>query len=224
MMACAVAGATVLAAPPVLEQQFHALEKVLTLHDGEVYDSRQHLTWYDPANQRWRQEFIDQTGPGTNNTEVLDVKNNVQFLIRKYPNSTSTCTVMPSRGPVPPFVLDPTAVDTGPTTFAGQPAELWAWDDAPPPGPFGYLQHLTATVQAKPAAGRSPALLSTNSTGLDPECMCSPAPCRPKPCTHTALQSFDHLVVGPMPDWLWPPVPAGCVHEEFASQFARASD
>jgi len=85
---------------------------------------------------------------------------------------------------------------------------------------FGYAQHLIATVQANPAAGRSPALLMTNSTGQDPECMCKPTPCHLKPCQHTFLQSFENLVVGPMPDWLWPPVPAGCVRGEFASQFA----
>ena len=47
---------------------------------------------------------------------------------------------------------------------------------------FGYAQHLIATVQANPAAGRSPALLMTNSTGQDPECMCKPTPCHLKPC------------------------------------------
>ena len=217
----ALCAGSVLATPPVLEQQFHALEKVLTLHDGEEYDSRQHLTWYDPANQRWRQEFIDQTGPGTNNTEVLDIKNNVIFLIRATANS-STCTVMPAPPSGAPalFTIDPSAVDAGPTTYSSTPAENWAWDDAAAPGPFGYAQHLIATVQANPAAGRSPALLMTNSTGQDPECMCKPTPCHLKPCQHTFLQSFENLVVGPMPDWLWPPVPAGCVRGEFASQFA----
>lgn len=196
-------------APPALEEQFHAKMSHTRYHDGVPYETNGGVQYFDFPNQRFRQEFVHD---GDNVTSVMDVVNNVSFIIR---SKEGTCTIMPKTRPPSPFVILPDAADLGPTTFDGQPAEVWSATIPPAGSTVG--QTILTIVQAQPVAGRNPVALNFNAsafmtcTRTTPCCECKPAPCTETACLLSDVTDRSGaLEVGPMADWLFGPVPAGC--------------
>lgn len=205
------------AAVPVLEQQFYASVKLSQYQDGALFSESNYDMYLDKPNQRYRQ-----TLPEANRTMVADYKNNVFFIL-----SNGVCTIMPPP-PHPPAVqvIDPRAVDMGPTTVSGgEAAELWTakFQDE---SKYATNHTLNAAVQTKPAAGRLPVRLLTSDTfhqgtpgrtGL-PGCSCKPTPCKSVPCLRKVVNDYSNgLHVGPMPDSLFAQ-PVGCMPRELNDQ------
>ena len=190
---------------PVLEQQFYATVKGTTYQNGSEYRTFGSTTYYDPPNQRFRQDTTSPT-----RRLIADYKNNVGFEI----DASGSCTLrqMPTNPPAPPIVA-PNAVDAGPATVGGQPAELWR--------AVVGIQTVIVAVQTQPAAGRNPVRLLTNASYTDPSCACHPPPCAEYPCQVSDVNDYStDLHVGPMPDSLFAK-PANCMpsNETLAFKF-----
>jgi hypothetical protein len=176
---------------PVLEQQFYATVKGATYHNGTEYRTFGSTMYYDPPNQRFREDVSDRR-------RIADYKNNVGFEI----DASGSCTLLQLPKPPALPIVDPSAADVGPATVGGQPAELWR--------AVVDQQTVIVAVQTQPAAGRNPVRLLTNASYAEPSCACHPTPCIEYPCQVTDVNDYStDLHVGPMPDSLFAK-PANC--------------
>ena len=153
------------AAPPVLEQQFSANCTETQAVDGVPI---RNLTnsfrfHFDVPGQRWRVE--QENKDGSNTTQIYRLLDRISYNIQtSAAGVVQVCAILPVfPGAVqPPVVIDHSAVDLGPSTAGGQPAELW---EAHVPATARHAAYVADTwVQAKPAAGRHPMGLIFNTT------------------------------------------------------------
>jgi hypothetical protein len=197
MMIASLTGAVVVQmvlGVPVLEQQFYATIKGVQYQNGSEYRTFGSKMYYDPPNQRYREDVKDRY-------VVADYKNNVGFEI----DASGSCTLRQMPNPPALPIVAPSAVDAGPATVGGQPAELWKAVIA---GNL-FAQTVIVAVQTQPAAGRNPVRLLTNASYQEPSCDCHP-PCKEYPCFVSDVNDYStDLHVGPMPDSLFAK-PANC--------------
>ena len=73
---------------PVLEQQFYATVKGATYHNGTVYRTFDSTMYYDPPNQRFREDLSDRR-------LIADYKKNVGFEI----DASGSCRCYSCRNP-----------------------------------------------------------------------------------------------------------------------------
>lgn len=157
-------------APPELEQQFSTNASAQQYTNGKLMpEESDHFMWYmDQPNDRYRTEKVDKDGK--NNTQIYDLAQNKSYFLITDTYGTGKielCHILPvpHGEKQPPLIVDPNnATDLGPTTFGGQPVELW--EAHIPAHKEGNPDAITADyfLQAHAAPGRNPMLLKQNST------------------------------------------------------------
>jgi hypothetical protein len=157
--------------PPELEQQFSTNASAQMYTNGKLVPAdSDYFEWYmDQPNDRYRTEKVDKDGK--NNTQIYDLaQNKAYYLITdtygtgKIELCHNLSLAIPPGSKQPPLIVDLHNVsDLGPTTFGGQPAELW---EAHIPKSINVPQPITADyfLQAHAAPGRNPMLLKQNDT------------------------------------------------------------
>jgi hypothetical protein len=157
---------------PVLEQQFSTNASAQTYKNGKLVPAdSEFFEWYmDQPNDRYRTERVDKDGK--NNTQIYDLGQNKSYFLITDTYGTGKielCHILPipPGENQPPLIVDlHNLTDLGPTTFGGQPVELW---EAHIPKSVHVPQPITADyfVQAHAAPGRNPMLLKQNGTFKD---------------------------------------------------------
>lgn len=184
-------------------RQFFANATQSQYVNGKLVEFSWMLFHFDVPGQRWRVERRGKDGAQIqNSTQFYRLLDNTSYAIDTTATGRVYCSKIdvPPGSVQPPVVLDPSAVDLGPSTAGGQPAELW---EAHMPKTASHMAYVADTlVQAKPAAGRAPMGLTFNFTTHYLAGKCEPY--TSGPCDSSMVRdNTGDLSVGPMPDWLF---------------------